>query len=613
MEEVQPSNQSQHIFGDFTANVQGAGNATVNVTLPPLTKQWLKPTRPTLSKPFVGRQALVDTLSADLRSGMNMSITGKALQGMGGIGKTYLALKLAIELYDLFPGGIIRIDVGPQVTDEITAQFPLSRLASYAFGGIPPLGQLQPEQVAAWLSETSPGSFLVIFDDLWHPVPLRLLNRSLPPNAVQLVTTRFTSVAQAIGSTIVPLDRLSLADSLALLEERLHCQNNTTYQPLLENLVKLLGGHALALEIAAAQIKKPSRLQTVYHELMQGIGQGKLISLKLSPGDERDENLERSFALSYDRLTAEQQHKFRTLGVFAEESMITADIAAAIWGMEDVNTAQMALFELADRALLTETEEETTGATLFRQHGLLRVYARALLEKGKELEKTSRTHAQYCTDISWQIRSTSPGNRNLLDQYMLNLLAALQWTEQNDLSLFSSLIDALSDFLLVRGQAALLEMYLPKAIMAAHSINNKVREANLLQSLGDLESRLGNIDQARAHYDAALPLYRAERARLGEANVYMSLGDMFITQEMWADARTYYEKALPLYTIERDPLGLANTLIDLGRARFELGNHEQGMKDEQRAAELFRHIQNHTWAERAEYYLSEMLQKLKQR
>jgi len=32
----------------------------------------------------------------------------------------------------------------------------------------------------------------------------------------------------------------------------------------------------------------------------------------------------------------------------------------------------------------------------------------------------------------------------------------------------------------------------------------RLGEANLLQSLGDLERRLGNIDEARAHYDAAL-------------------------------------------------------------------------------------------------------------
>src|SRR5260221_13965055 len=115
MEETPRSSQSQHIIGNLNAIVQGEGDATVNVTLPPPKKQWLKPARPTLSKPFVGRQALVDTLLADLTSGKHVNITGRAFQGMGGIGKTYLAVKLAMAVYDSFPGGTIRIDVGPQV------------------------------------------------------------------------------------------------------------------------------------------------------------------------------------------------------------------------------------------------------------------------------------------------------------------------------------------------------------------------------------------------------------------------------------------------------------------------------------------------------------------
>ena len=575
----------------------------------------------------MGRQALVDTLLADLTSGKHVNITGRALQGMGGIGKTYLAVKLSMALYDSFPGGAIRIDVGPQVTDEASAQLPLSRLASYAFGGISPLGQFQPEQVAAWLNETAPGPFLVILDDLWHPTPLRFLTRALPSHAVQLVTTRFANVAQAIGATIVPLERLSLVDGLALLEERLHCQNDMMHRPTLEALVSLLGGHALALEIAAAQIKKLSRLQTVYSELVHGIGQGTLTGLKLSPGEERDENLERSFALSYERLTPEQQRLFRLVGVFAEESLITADAAAVIWGLDHANAAQNKLFELADLAFLAEIEDTTTASTSFRQHGLLRVYAQALLETANELPQISRKHAQYYTDLSWQVLTKTPESHTLLDQQTPNLLAALQWTEHNDPSLFSSLVNILSNFLLIRGQLALLETYLPKAVTAAARTDNKIREANLLRSLGDLERRLGNLarpaptmplgslgnlDQARTHYNAALPLFRAERNRLGEANVYTSLGDLFLACEEWTEAKTSYEKALPLYTIEREPLGLAYTLIDLGRARFELGDQEQAIQDEQHAAELFHRMKDSAWAERAEQYLAEMRLKLKQ-
>ena len=85
---------------------------------------------------------------------------------------------------------------------------------------------------------------------------------------------------------------------------------------------------------------------------------------------------------------------------------------------------------------------------------------------------------------------------------------------------------------------------------------------------------------------------------------------MFLAQREWIQAKIYYEQALPLYVAERDPLGQANTLIDLGRARFELGEHEQGLQDMQRAAELFHALQNKEWADRAERYLAEMRARL---
>jgi len=232
-----------------------------NYALP--TRKWLRPARQTLNKTFIGRQDELDTLRKNLTEGESVAITGKKMattvQGMGGIGKTYLARQLAFELHPYFSGGVIWIDLGPQVIDEVTAQVPLHKLASYAFDGTPPpFGQLYPEQVAAWLQEMAPGRLLVIFDDVWHQAPLRFLEQSLPSNAVQLITTRYTNVAQTLGGKMLPLDRLTPEDGLILLEDRLDCQGNTkyTYKDDLKALVELLGGHALALDIAAALIKK---------------------------------------------------------------------------------------------------------------------------------------------------------------------------------------------------------------------------------------------------------------------------------------------------------------------------------------------------------------------
>ncbi len=577
--------------------------------------RWHAPKPPPFDKAFVGRQADLDTLIAHLFAGQDAAITGKAtnaaLQGMGGIGKTYLARKLGMELQKAFPGGVMWIEVGPQVSDEASAQVPLRKLASYIPDGVPPAGRLHPEQLAALIEEHTQERLLVVFDDVWHQAPLRFLARALPANAVRLVTTRYANIAQTLGGKMVRLDRLSPQDGLALLEDRLDCRGDTSYRAELEQLVALLDGHALALDIAAALIKKrPScvrAVQMVLDHLRQGIGHGKLSNLVLPPSEERDENLEKTLALSYERMSAEQQRHFRATGVFAAEAPITVEAMGAVWDMNDLNDVQNGLFELVDLALLSEVEEKDDVS--YRQHGLLRVYAYALLEKAGELAVTCRAHAQYYTDM---VERTEVVEHTRLEQHIQNLLVALEWTDDNDPVLFSELLDGLRQFFLNRGRSALLETYLPKAVAAAKATGNKFREANLLQSLGDLERRLGNIDEARAHYDAALPLFQSERARLGEASVYTRLGDMFVAQEDWTQARIYYEQALPLFLAEREPIGQANTLIDLGRARFELGEHDQGMLDVQEAARLYHFIRNDGWACRAEQYLAEMRRRLEE-
>jgi len=133
-------------------------------------------------------------------------------------------------------------------------------LASFIPDYEPPPGQLFPEQLAPLFEEMTQGPVLVVFDDAWRQSPLRFLARALPANAVRLVTTRYANIAQTLGGKMVRLDRLTPADGLALLEDRLDCQSETTYRAELEKLVALLDGHALALDIAAALIKKrPAR------------------------------------------------------------------------------------------------------------------------------------------------------------------------------------------------------------------------------------------------------------------------------------------------------------------------------------------------------------------
>ncbi|HVB23809.1 MAG TPA: tetratricopeptide repeat protein, partial [Ktedonobacteraceae bacterium] len=521
------------------------------LTLPP--KKWQHPGTPSNPKTFVGRKEELAQFSQYLIAGESVTISGTPatvmLQGMGGIGKTYLATQLAIEVQPYFPAGVILLKFGERILCEQDAQPLLHYLAGYAFEGhtFQIIGQLQlqPQLVKAWLEETAPGRLLVIFDDIWDSEPLRLLEQAIPANAVRIVTTRDANIAQALDGRRKELDRLTMEDGIALLEVRLGCQGNTMYHDALKKLVETLGRHAQALDVIAARIKKPQRIEAILRELEQGVGRARLNQIKLRESQIRVENLEKSLGLSYEYMTPEEKRSFRKLGVFEEEAPITLEAAQAIWGMDNASEARNLLCDLVDLSMLEETGDS------YRQHSLLQTYAYALMEDEGELNGTRWAHAEYYRELAWRAETATPKDYPLLDRHMQNLQSALEWSKEHEPLLFSQLVEVLFQFLQLRGQSKKLEQYLPIAKDIAERTGHPGRQANLLQSLGDLERRLGKIDEARAHYDAALPLYRSERDRLGEANLLQSLGDLERRLGKIDEARAHYDAALPLYRSER--------------------------------------------------------------
>ncbi|HRQ38252.1 MAG TPA: tetratricopeptide repeat protein, partial [Chloroflexota bacterium] len=98
-----------------------------------------------------------------------------------------------------------------------------------------------------------------------------------------------------------------------------------------------------------------------------------------------------------------------------------------------------------------------------------------------------------------------------------------------------------------------------------------------------LERRLGNVEQARRHYDAALPLYEAEQDRLGKANTLKSLGDLERRLGNVEQARRHYDAAQLLFELEQDPMGRMNVWVGLARLNVSEGNIEL-------AQELFQRV-----------------------
>jgi tetratricopeptide (TPR) repeat protein/pimeloyl-ACP methyl ester carboxylesterase len=103
----------------------------------------------------------------------------------------------------------------------------------------------------------------------------------------------------------------------------------------------------------------------------------------------------------------------------------------------------------------------------------------------------------------------------------------------------------------------------------------KLGRANALRSLGDLERRLGRLDEARALYNKALAQYENEEAGLGQANTLKALGDLESRLGLVDEAKALYNRALVQFEREQDELGGANTLRALGDLEMRLGQVDE--------------------------------------
>jgi tetratricopeptide (TPR) repeat protein len=132
--------------------------------------------------------------------------------------------------------------------------------------------------------------------------------------------------------------------------------------------------------------------------------------------------------------------------------------------------------------------------------------------------------------------------------------------------------------------------------MLAKAVEERIGEANVLSSLGELEYALGRKDQARAMYTEARTLFQAVEDRHGEARVLLLLGDLERTLGRYTEARASYTEARMLYKMEEHRLGEAGVLLGLGHLEATL-QPELARQYFFQAAGLFEAIGMSEWKE----------------
>lgn len=289
-----------------------------------------------------------------------------AVGGIGGIGKTWLALHWAHQHADRFPDGQLHVnlrgfDPAGQPLPSDTAIRGLLASLGVDTAALP----ADPEALAGTYRSVLAGKqILLVLDnaaDLAQVTPL------LPggPDCTVLVTSRrqLTGLVAAHGAVPLPLDVLPAADAADLLARRLGAARVAAEPDAVAGIVASCGGLPLALSVVAARAATHPRLplSTLAAELTEA-------RLDALGGGDLSSDVRAVLSWSVRGLDAEAVRVFGLLGA-APGPDIGLAAAAALAGLT-VARVRAILRRLDDAYLI---QEHVPGR--FRMHDLIRLFA----------------------------------------------------------------------------------------------------------------------------------------------------------------------------------------------------------------------------------------------
>jgi predicted ATPase len=181
-----------------------------------------------------------------------------AVHGLGGIGKTTVARWLAWqpEIEQRFCDGRIWITLGNEPPDAIQVITGCVCQLVPTFNALPTI-----EAASSYLTSLlQDKSVLFVIDDVWQGKSVEVAKALMVPSPRSrfLLTTRFPELADDpdIRAEDYPLDIMSVDQAAELLIHVLGRNLNGDEEPRAKQLCKIVGGHPLALELAAARVKE---------------------------------------------------------------------------------------------------------------------------------------------------------------------------------------------------------------------------------------------------------------------------------------------------------------------------------------------------------------------
>ncbi|HLV81248.1 MAG TPA: tetratricopeptide repeat protein [Chthonomonadaceae bacterium] len=548
---------------------------------------------------LVGREQEIAEIGAHLQSARLVTLTG-----MGGVGKTRLAIEAARQTGAEYADGVWFVDLAPLSDPALLAQ------AVAATFELPEEGERTLEETL--LDHLHRQQSLLVMDNCEHLIAacarladsllrfcsrLRLLATSRQPlGLIGEVVFRVPVLALPPRPDASPPAR-ELArpgpeaqDGLALVmqyeaprlfEERAR-QALPAFRITHDNagtvgqICHHLDGIPLAIELAAARVKALSVEQIAARlgDRFQLLTEGSRTALP------RQQTLRDLIAWSYNLLTPKEQALLRRLVVFAGGwTLEAAEVVGAGNGIEADEVLDL-LSGLVEKSLVVYEQE---GEARYRLLETVSQYAwEQLMESGEEAQ-ARRRHLLFCVDLAEEAEGNLFGSEparwlTRLEREHGNLRAALALDilDDADLEVGLRLAGALRKYWEIRGHLSEGRAHLGRLLARSPtSAPRSAARARALYGAAALALRQGDREAARALFEKCLSIQRALGNLRETAYTLNALGTVAMQQGDDLVARSLLSQSLAIQRELGDRRGIAYALNNLGLGHYKQGDYNQ--------------------------------------
>ena len=528
---------------------------------------------------FVGREPELEELRKLVRK--ERLIT---LNGIGGVGKSRLAIELGASVSDWFPDGVWIIQLAA-LSDEALIPHTVATVLDI---------REQPDQqmLGTLLDFLKSRMSLLILDDCEHLIRgcahFAETALSHAPHLRILATSRESlsitgEVQWRVPSLSLPnpdagaSDDHMTSEAMELFRQRasevnvgfdLSDENGGTVARICERL----DGIPLAIELAAGLCKALSA-KDISDRLVDRFS---LLTGGSRTALPRQQTLIATMDWSYDLLPEDERYILRQLSVFS--GGFSLEGAESIVGNHDGTLNVLnGMVNLVSKSLIVQ--DQTGPDTRFNLLQTVRQYAAQRLLDSEESAEARNRHLDYFLDRAEAAEPHlhSANQENVVASLELehdNYRAALDWSLERSADKSIRLTAALWYFWDLHGHLSEGRRWLKSALRKRSSTQTRW-EARALMGAGSLGRAQGNLAEAEHFLEEALDVYRNLKDEIGTARALDELGSLAYLKCDFIVGESLCEESLMLYKKHGDLEGVASSLFSMGHWQTPRGQFQQ--------------------------------------